>query len=167
MKRWIENLKQIPSWITDGRAVLPKTEDLGNGKNYRPIKCLNTRYKIFTGMVATYMKEHVHRNGILDRNQLGTCSGVLGTVDQLLVDSTTMDAVRGKKRNLAVAFYDYQMAYGMLRHDWVVKVYRWIGIPAKVVTVLKVIMGRWMTRLEWRYESEQMDRNQERVFARR
>ena len=59
-----------------------------------------------------------------------------------------MDEVRGKNRNLAVAFYDYQKAYDMVRHDWMVKVYRWMGIPAKVVTVLKVIMGRWRTRLE-------------------
>ena len=94
------------------------------------------------------MKEHADRNGIWDRSQLGTCSGVLGTVDQLLVDSAIMDEVRGKNRNLVVAFYDYQKAYDMVRHDWMVKVYRWMGIPAKVVTELKVIMGRWRTRLE-------------------
>ena len=59
-----------------------------------------------------------------------------------------MDEVRGKNRNLAVAFYDYQKAYDMVRHDWMVKVYRWMGIPVKVVKVLKVLMGRWRTRLE-------------------
>ena len=59
MKRWIEDPEQMPRWITDGRTVLlPKTEDLGNERNYRPITCLNTCYKIFTGIVATYMKEH-------------------------------------------------------------------------------------------------------------
>ena len=40
------------------------------------------------------MKEHAERNSIWDRSQLGTCSGVLGTVDQLIVDNTIMDEVR-------------------------------------------------------------------------
>ena len=41
------------------------------------------------------MKERADRNNILDKSHLGTCSGVLGTVDQLLVDNALMDKVRG------------------------------------------------------------------------
>ena len=48
---------------------------------------------------------------------------MLGTVDQLLVDNAIMDEVRNNKRNLAVAFYDYQKAYDMVRHDWMLRVY--------------------------------------------
>ena len=59
-------------------------------------------------MIGKYMKEHAERNNIWDRNQLGTCSGVLGTVDQLLIDAAIMDEVKNQQRNLAVAFYDYQ-----------------------------------------------------------
>ena len=40
------------------------------------------------------MKEHAERNNIWDRSQSGTCSGVLGTVDQLLIDAAIMDEVR-------------------------------------------------------------------------
>ena len=94
------------------------------------------------------MKEHAERNSIWDRSQLGTCSGVLGTVDQLIVDNTIMDEVRGKRRNLAVAFYDYRKAYDMVRHDWMLRVYRWMGVPEKVVNVLSELMEGWKTRLE-------------------
>ena len=45
------------------------------------------------------------------------CSGLLGTVDQLVIDNAIMDEVREKQMNLAVAFYDYQKAYDMVRHD--------------------------------------------------
>ena len=55
-------------------------------------------------MIGKYMKEHAERNNIWDRSQLGTCSGVLGTVDQLLIDAAIMDEVRNQQRNLAVAF---------------------------------------------------------------
>ena len=102
--------------------LLPKADELSSETDYRPIPCLNTSYKIFTGMIGKYMKDHADRNNIWDRSQLGTCEGVLGTVDQLLVDSCIMDEVRRYKRNLAVAFYDYQKAYDMVRHDWMERV---------------------------------------------
>ena len=84
---------------------LPKEEqyfyqrqNLSNERDHRPITCLNTCYKIFTGMVGRYMKEHADRNSIWDRSQLGTCSNVLGTVDQLIIDDAIMDEVQEKKQ---------------------------------------------------------------------
>ena len=107
-KKWIDQPESIPDWVTYGRTVLlPKSEVLDDEKNYRPITCLNTAYKIFTGMLGKYLKEHAERNNIWDKSQLGACSGVLGTVDQLIVDNTIMEEVRERKRNVAVAFYDY------------------------------------------------------------
>ena len=41
----------------------------------------------------------------------------IGTVDQLIIDNAIMDKVRNQQRNLAVAFYDYQSVYGMVRHN--------------------------------------------------
>ena len=64
------------------------------------------------------------------------------------MDNTIKDEVREKRRNLAVAFYDYQKAYDMVRHDWMVRVYRRMGIPQKVVNVLIKLMRGWKTRLE-------------------
>ena len=65
-------------------------------------------------MIGSYMKNHADRNNIWDKSQLGTCSGVLGTVDQLVINNAIMDEVREKQRNLAVAFYDNQKAYDMV-----------------------------------------------------
>ena len=54
-----EDTAMIPEWWPSGRTVLlPKTKNLGDEKNYRPIKCLNTSYKILTGLVAKHMREH-------------------------------------------------------------------------------------------------------------
>ena len=94
------------------------------------------------------MKEHAKRNNIWDRSQLGTCSGVLGTVDQLIIDNAIMDEVRNQQRNLAVAFYDYQKAYDMVRRDWMTRVYHSMVVPEKVVNVIVKLMEGWKTRLE-------------------
>ena len=149
---WVEQPDEklvCPERLTQGRTVLlPKTEELSNEKNYHPITCLNTCCKIFTGIIGNYMKDHAERNDIWNRSQLGTCSGVLGTVDQLIIDNAIMDEVRDQQRNLAVPFYDYQKAYDMVRHDWMIRVYQWMGVPQKVVNVISKLMEGWKTRLE-------------------
>ena len=146
MNCWIDRPELIPTWITHGRTVLiPKSEGLSDEKNYRPTTCLNTSYKIFTGLLGKQMKIHADRNEIWDKSQLGTCSGVLGMVDQLLIDSAIMDEVWEKKRNLAVSFYDYQKAYDMVRHDWMIRVFTWMGYPSKLINVLKQLMDGWKT----------------------
>jgi hypothetical protein len=67
-----------------------------------------------------------------DRSQVATCSGILRTVDELIVGQIILDEVRKKKRNLAVAFYNYRKAYDIVRHDWMLRVYRLIGVPEKM-----------------------------------
>ena len=78
------------------------------------------------------MKAHADTNGLWDKGQLGTCSGVLGAIDQLLVDNAIMDEVRNNKRYLAVAFYDCQKAYDM----------------ESILNALKKLMSSRKTRLE-------------------
>ena len=59
-----------------------------------------------------------------------------------------MEEVRIHKRNLAVAYYDYRKAYDMVHHDWMLRVYEWVGIPKSVCKVIKQLMVRWKTRFE-------------------
>ena len=70
------------------------------------------------------MKDHASRNNIWDRSELRTCSRVLETVDQLIIGNAIMEEVRNQQRNFAVAFYDYQKTYDMVRHDWIIRVYQ-------------------------------------------
>ena len=73
-----EDNKNIPVWWPTGRTVLiPKTKCLEDEKNYRNITYLNTLYKIMTGVVAKYMREHIIENEIWDEGQLGAVEGVL------------------------------------------------------------------------------------------
>ena len=86
------------------------------------------------------MKEHAEKNNICDRSQLGTCSGVLVTVDQLIIDNVIINEARNQQRNLAVAFNNYQKAYDKITHDWMTRGYQWIGVSEKVVKVIIKLM---------------------------
>ena len=66
--------------------LLPKTKYLEYEKNYWPIMCLNTSYKIMTGVVAKYIREHMMENEYWDKGQLEAVEGVMGIVNQLIID---------------------------------------------------------------------------------
>ena len=87
-------------------------------------------------------------NEIWDKGQLGAVEGMLGTVDQLIIDRCIMEEVKQHHRNLAVAFYDYKKAYDKVHHDWMIRVYEWIGIPRNVIRLTEELMSKWKTRLE-------------------
>ena len=60
---------------------------------------------------------------------------MLGTVDQLLIDGCMMEEVKEYHGNLAVAYYDYKKAYDKVHHDWMLRVYSWMGIPLNVISL--------------------------------
>ena len=144
-----DNNELILVWWPSGRTILlPKMKDLSDEKKYHPIKCLNTSYKLLTGLIGKYMRELAIVNNIWDKGQVGASKGGLGTVDQLIIDRCIMEEVKSYHRNLAVAYYDYKKAYDKVHHDWMLRVYTWTGIPTNVITLLRELMRKWKTRLE-------------------
>ena len=156
LKRAFTKVKEyntnIPTWWLTGRTVLlPKTKNLEDEKNYRLMTCLNTSYKIMTGVVEKYMREYVMESDIWNEGQLEAIEGVLGIVDQLIVDQCIMEEVKQYHRNLAVAFYNYKKVHNKVHHDWMLSVYQWIGIPDERIKLNSNLMDFWKTRLEiWR-----------------
>ena len=75
-------------------------------------------------------------NDIWDEGQLGAVVRALGTVDQLIIDRSVKEEVKTYHPNLAVAFYDYKKTYDKVHHDWMLRVYKWSGIPDNVMTLL-------------------------------
>ena len=76
-----------------------------------------------TGLIGKYLRKHALENSIWDEGYLGAVEGVLGIVDQLIIDICIMEEVKTYHRNLAVAFYDHQKAYDKVHHDWMARMY--------------------------------------------
>ena len=93
-----------------------------------------------TGVVAKYMREHTMENEIWDEDQLGAMEGVLGAVDQMIIDRCIMEEMKQYHRNLAVAFCGYKKMYDKVHHDWMLRVYRWFGIPGEVTKLISNLM---------------------------
>ena len=74
----------------------------------------------------------------------------------LVNDTCIMEKVKQHHHNLAVAFYDHKKAYDKVHHDWMIRVYDWIGIPRNVIRLIVDLMSKWKTRLEIWNGSEKM-----------
>ena len=92
---WWKNLKQkrralrehLNEHLFDGfQEELCCSPNLTDEKEYRPKTCLNTSYKLRTGLVGKYIREHMIENATWDKRQLGAVLGAQGTVDQLIRD---------------------------------------------------------------------------------
>ena len=91
-----------------------------------------------------------------DEGQFKAVEGQLGTVNQLIIDRCIMEEVKQYQKNLVIAFYDYKKAYDKVYHDWMLRVYRWIGIPDEVIKMISNLMELWKTRLEIWSKGEKM-----------
>ena len=54
------------------------------------------------------MREHTAVNKIWDEGQLAAAEGLLGTVDQLIINKCIIEEIKQHHHKLTVAFYDYK-----------------------------------------------------------
>ena len=58
--------EETPTWLTEGIThLLPKTQETKVPKNYRPITCLPTLYKILTSIIADRTYNHLEKSNLL------------------------------------------------------------------------------------------------------
>ena len=66
----MEEPETIPDWLTIGITyLLPKSRDSKAVRNYRPITCLTTMYKILTGIIARRISTHLEEQDLLPAEQ--------------------------------------------------------------------------------------------------
>ena len=136
-----------PAWLTKGRTILLMKDPQQGAipKNYRPITCLCTMWKLMSGILAdkllTHMGEHLHEA------QKGIGNDSRGSKHQLLVDQTVMKDSRSRHTNLAMAWIDYRKAYDSVPHTWILETLRLYKVDSRVVRFLKRSMSLWKTTL--------------------
>jgi hypothetical protein len=139
----------IDAWMGEGRTVLiPKTNDRSKVEKYRPITCLNALYKLMTAVIANDIQEYLIENSLWDMQQKGTRKGILGTMDNLLVDRAVIEEAKQYERNLAVSYYDYEKAYDSTPHAWQIQCFKMCRINEKVINLVQQLHTIWRTRLE-------------------
>ena len=89
-----ENAKPLPDWLVKGKTILlPKNQITEAAKNYRPIACLNTIYKLYSSLLITFLEDHCTINNITVE-QAGGRKHSWGCIDQLLINKMVLVQVK-------------------------------------------------------------------------
>ena len=114
----ITSPETTPLWMTEGKTTLVyKKGEENKAKNYRPITCLPTMYKITTLIITEKVYEHVTQHDILPFEQKGCRQKARGCKEHLMLDKNIMEMAKKNSRNVSMAWIDYQKAYGIVPHS--------------------------------------------------
>ena len=142
----VSNQAELPDWLTRGNtSLLPKSHETHLPNKYRPICCLNTTYKLLTGIIADAIYDHLDRGDYLEKEQKGCIRSRFGTKDQLLVNKTILEDCKRRKRNLSMAWIDYKKAFDSVPHSWINRCLDLYKIDDSLRAFLASQMTRWET----------------------
>jgi hypothetical protein len=84
---------QIPEWLTAGVTFLiPKNEKTENPKNYRPVTCLPTMYKLITSVISRRKEKYIYiyDENLIPKEQKECYRGSNVSKDQLLISKAIL-----------------------------------------------------------------------------
>ena len=70
--------------------LIPKNENAENPKNYRPVTCLPTMYKLITSVISRRMQKYMDDENLIPKEQRGCYRGSKGCKDQLLISKAIL-----------------------------------------------------------------------------
>lgn len=137
-----------PEFLTEGYTImLPKSGDLSLPKNYRPITCLPSVYKILTSVIKKKIETHLNENNVLAHEQNGCKKGSQGCKELLVTDTIVTRYAKNKNRNLSVAWIDYRKAFDSVPHTWLIRILRLYKVNERITMLLQHLMQTWRTSL--------------------
>ena len=142
----MENPEKAPKWMCEGTTyLLAKSNDTKDPKNYRPITCLSTTYKLLTSVLTDRTYSHLEQNDLFPLEQKGCRRGSYGCKDQLMINKMILENCKKRKRNLSCAWIDYKKAFDSVPHEWILRSLELFKVSPRVVGFLKHNMKNWKT----------------------
>ena len=142
-----------PTWLTLGAtSLIHKKGPTNNAKNYRPITCLPTYYKLLTMIFTDLVYDHVIENEILPLEQKGVRRKARGCKDQLLLDKAITEDARRKRKALSMIWIDYKKAYDSVPHSWIIACLKLYKVNERIIEFIKHTMTKWKTKLTLHHE---------------
>jgi hypothetical protein len=78
--------------------LITKNWNTENPKNYRPVTCLPTIYKLHASIISRCMQKYMDDENLMPKEQKGCCRGSKGCKDQLLISKVILQECKRKKK---------------------------------------------------------------------
>jgi hypothetical protein len=99
------------------------------------------------------MQKYMEDENLMPKEQKGCCRGSKGCKDQLLISKAILQECKRRKKNLCMAWINYQKAFDRVPHSWIIKSLEIIWFHTKVISFTKV-MGYWRTCMRLHAENK-------------
>lgn len=149
MNHVLTHPQEVPNWLVEGKTRLIRKDFAKEPTpdNYRPITCLPTMWKVFSGIMANKIISHLTTNDILCHEQKGARPQCRATKDQLAIDRTVTRDNKKRHTNLSMAWIDYRKAYDSVPHSWILDCMKLYKINQSVYKLIEVSMQTWRTTI--------------------
>ena len=129
------------SWKIATVTPLPKSGDMTNVSNYRPISVLPVPGKIFERLMHTHLSSHIQTNEILSKNQGGYQKGK-STLDA--IGSFVDDVLKNRNSgNISLAaFIDIKKAFDSVNYVILLKKLEQYGIRNRSLSLIENYLSR-------------------------
>jgi hypothetical protein len=114
-------------------------------------------YKTLTEIIARQISTHLEEQDLLTAEQKGCHPGSKGCKDQLMIPKAIYEDCKRRKKNLSIAWMDYQKAFDSVPHSWVEKSIELVGLNSKIVRFCKLSMDKRKTALQLKTKQEVMN----------
>ena len=144
----VKDPKQTPEWLVEGATnLLDKKEETWIPKNYRPIACLPTTFKILKSVITDRLYSHLEKEAIMPPEQRGGKKDSYGCRDQLMINNAILENCKKRKKNLLTAWIDYKKAFDSVPHSWILKYLQMCKIQPGVITFKEESMSQWKANM--------------------
>jgi hypothetical protein len=113
-------------------------------------------YKMLIGIIARRISSYLEEHDILPAEQKGCHSGSKGCKDQLLISKAIFEDHKKRRKNLNIAWIDYQKAFDSVPHNWIEKPIEMPGVNDIIVKFCKLTMEKCNTVLWLKTDQELM-----------
>jgi len=149
---------ELPSWfVTGSTRLIPKNVNTSDPKNYRPITCLPTMYKLLTSILTNRLYHHFDTNKILAPEQRGCRRECYGCRDLLLIDKMILEDCHMHKKKMSTMWIDYCKAYDSVPHSWIIESLKLYKVAPDLVLFLERCMSSWNTQVFMVTETDSVD----------
>ena len=116
-------------------------------KNYRPIACLPTTFKILISVITDRLYSHLEKEAIMTPEQRAGKKDSYGCKHQLMINNAILENCKKRKKNLPTAWIEYKKTFDSVPHSWILKCLQMYKIHPVLITFIEESMSQWKTNI--------------------
>ena len=98
-------------------------------------------------MHESVLQGHCEINKIVTTDQAGGKKDVWDCLEQLMINKTKLEEVIKHKRSVVMVWWDYQMAFDSVLHEWLLVALYLTKVKPLVISSIETLMQKWLTNL--------------------